>query len=276
MSKYLFAVFPQKCENSCSCYYNDQYVANVYNCSKKSLHLLPMDNLPGNGPRDTNWMCIKNAGLLSLLHVPYYLNKLKFLDVSNNLIANITHAFIDDLTKIPITWLDLSSNRLRSISRQFMSISTLKVLILKDNIFLCSCELAHMYEWMSNISRIEVDEHIPSKVAPGLLETEVCIENDLAPNTTNIHGMEHDLVLPKKSYINAIVCRPVRPTSDAGSQVHIPKLMITMIGISIGILGLLIVFSLVVRKKLGLDKTKNDDIDEDIERMNFDAFVSYW
>ncbi len=237
-----------------------------------------MDNLPGNGPRDTNWLCIKNAGLLSLLHVPYYLNKLKFLDVSNNLIANITHAFIEDLTKIPITWLDLSSNRLPSISRQFMSISTLKVLILMDNNFLCSCELLHMYKWMSNISRTEVDEHVPSQVEPVILETEVCIENDLAPNTTNIHGMEHDLVLPKKSYINAIVCRPViiRPTSGAGSQVHIPKLMITMIVISLGILGLSMVFSLVVRKKMCLAKTKNDEIDEDIERMNFDAFVSYW
>ncbi len=280
-----FSVFPQNCESSCSCYYHDQYMANVYNCSKNSSVVSTSNDLPESGPIDTNWMCMKKAGLLSLLSVPYYLNKLRYLDVSYNFISNISNVFIEDMKRTSIKWLDLSHNQLTSVSKQFMDISTLRGIFLEENPLQCNCELVHICHWMSTISIIPGDDPIPNQFLSrrGRLDNLTCI-----PNQKNHLNWELDLDR-NKVLQDETKCFTKKKTDtksyDKGSKVHVER---WMIGLPLGISSFIIafVFIMFIHKRIGPLKWFlyrhtgmtfiQQEIEEDREGMIFDAFISYW
>ena len=242
---------PLKYNNDCSCHYNQSYRSNVFRCF--GLYVL---RLPDVVPKYTNWMLFDNTNIRQLCgnnHSYTYL-----LRPSNVTYISLRHSNIQriclEILKIilhnsSVKWLDLSFNKLAHLSHEFSSMNMIEKLYLEGNPIYCFCGMAWMTQW------IRVSNYVQHKAAIS------CVQ-----------GLE----IGKPIYtldMQAMGCPPSTP--------GIWVVIISVVGflMAIVLISAMVVYCLdfrwLVYRNLGI-LVGNPDENEDIEALQFDAFLSYW
>ena len=125
----------------CYCHYYLSFKANVYNCSS-----INMESLPPSVPHGTDWLVMVNDSRITQLSASYdYLYKLRYLDLHNNSILEVTNTFWNNLLKnVNLTWLNLANNRISALPRKMEQLFLLKKIWLEGNPFQCDCSMTWM------------------------------------------------------------------------------------------------------------------------------------
>ena len=148
-----FVASPIHCKRSagyhCYCHYYLYFKANVYNCSSINL-----ESLPRSVPEGTDWLVLVNDSRITALSASHdYLNKLRYLDVHNNGISEVSDNFLNHLMKNrKLIWLNLANNRITVLPRKINQLLLLRKIWLGGNKFHCDCSMTWMIGWLNNFT----------------------------------------------------------------------------------------------------------------------------
>ena len=140
------SVNPISCHSSdffaCSCLYNQESKANVYNCSNVST----MKSLPSSVPPNTDWLSVRNNNISRLCGSYSYIKDLSFLGVENNNITKICSSFLDDSK---LKGFNLAQNNIVHLPYKIQKLDHLEEVQLSGNPYQCDCETAWMIQWLN-------------------------------------------------------------------------------------------------------------------------------
>ena len=238
----------------CSCYYSQEWTANIYNCSSLSLEEVPISL-----PPPVNWMIISSNVISQLCSTPKYLHRIWHLDVSLNEITDICGDFIEAIhNNRSIKWLNLAGNQITKLNEQIKSLDHLEKIWLAGNPFHCDCSMTWMIQWLNNFTRpsgehVIVDYHNVR-----------CAGN----------SMKGELIYKLKEV--QMGCYPKLSTGQkAGMGVGV------VIGGAIIVCLLVIIFKgsreakFLIYYYLKLDTVPKDDTNENVDDIEYDAFLCY-
>ncbi len=211
--------------------------------------------LPPVIPNYTDWMLFENTNLTKICGVYPYItisSNVTYISLKHSQIQTICPETVDRIGKnSSVKWLDLSYNNMSKLPHGLSSAKNIEKLWLEGNPLFCDCEMTWMIDWLSNSGKEIVQN----------LDTITCA-----------YGKE----IGKPIYL-------LKPY-DMGcyhSQTAMFIVICTvamMIVIMVFVLGLIVHYvdiRLVVYKKFGV-LIGNPDVNEKIDEMEFDAFLSYW
>ena len=138
----IFSVLPRPCMYGCTCYYSLFNRANVFDCDRKNLTLLPKDVL-----YQTNWILASGNNLGDIHLVETYMENVTHLNISNSHVSHITDVAIKFILT-NIKTFDLSSNALEILPRSIMETNNDTKLWISDNPYDCNCDMMWMRDWL--------------------------------------------------------------------------------------------------------------------------------
>ena len=133
---------PQKC----SSYYNYQLNYNVYNCSFTNIAAFPESNCL---TKLTNVMDLSGNKISKLCGKQKYFETIIQLDLSQNVINKICEETVNYMETGSIVELNLANNTIATLPSKLSNISSLQVVKLSGNKFICNCEMTWMIQWLS-------------------------------------------------------------------------------------------------------------------------------
>ena len=145
----IFLVYPRRCGNRCECYFV-QDVGNTQNCSSRNLTSLPPNK---EVPNITDYLNLSKNNINILDGNQRYFRTIYGLMLSNNTISNITDKFLENLGNGKIEVLDLRNNFLKRLPHKITSLSTLREIWLRNNPFVCDCDMLWMKDWMETFNK---------------------------------------------------------------------------------------------------------------------------
>ena len=222
---------------------------NVYNCTTPT-----KSSFPGTILEPTDWLIVHNSNLIELCDWLPYLSDLHYLKVSKNNIQTICKSFINNLQRSKCTWLDLSDNRLIDIPKTMQSLTNLQKLWMSGNPFHCDCSMTWMIKWLNNFTT-STGDHV------------IVDYQNVTCHSGKMKG--------KPIYLSSAVEMGCYPSE-------------WKIGVAVGNgVSLLIIISIIIMKRksrevkffmfyyLKLDTVPKDEENENLERIEYDAFFCY-
>ncbi len=277
------SVFPLPCTDQCFCFYSVDGEANSMNCSFSNMTQFPDEILP------RTQQLIMTGNNLEMFYLPY--NKsdilyLKTMDLVNNSIRGFDEASFKALLLSGIS-LKLSGNNLKEIPAKIADFNLTADIWLGRNPYECHCDMMWMRDWLQNASHVMDRDEI--KCGPGKyqgMQTAITLFVCL-------------LILCKcNQHLTAVFFAqiPSRLKMFALKFTGIPivkmnrKSMGCMnfplwIGITIGSVAIAVIVVIIVANRkweaiklflfMRFNVTVNDDPPEDVDDLEFDAFVTY-
>ncbi len=240
---------PQDCGLECSCHYNQYIRSNVFNCSGPQHKQLPQVI-----PDYTNWMLFDKTNIKELCGEYSYLQRpsnVTYISFKGSQIQSMCRETLDlILDNSNVKWLDLSYNNMSKVPTEFSSVNNVEKLWLKGNPIFCECEMTWMIDWFRN----------PGKQIVQNPESITCA-----------HGRD----VGKPIYL----LEPYNMdcyNSQAGMWIALGVTlgMIVLMVLAVGPFIRYVDLRWFVYKKFGY-LFGNPDENEDIDRMEFDAFLTY-
>ena len=244
-----FAVVPLPCQSpdeyKCFCSYRREDRTNIYNCSSPTAQALP-SHLKTEILNYSNMLVIHNTYLTNLCGLFPYLKIFSYLDFRKNNISSICESLANKLLYIV-----KSSNQMTS--------RHLSQIWLSGNPFHCNCEMTWMIGWLNNFTTI-TGEHI-------------------------VVDYKH-----LKCHSGMMVGKKIYQLDKVAMGCFPPKMTLWQkigIGITAGAAFLIITIMIIWNFKrsrefkflmyyyLKLDTVPQDDKDENVDNMEYDAFFCY-
>ena len=235
----------------CYCHYYLYFKANVYNCSSMN-----MESLPPSVPHGTDWLVMENDSRITQLSASYdYLYKLRYLDLHNNSIVEVTDTFWNNLLKnVNLTWLNLANNRIYGLSRKMEQLFLLKKIWLGGNPFHCDCSMICMIGWLNNFTT-ESGDHIIVDCKDVLCYS----------------GLKVGTPIYKLDEVD-MGCFPHKLTEADISSIVFGGVAVIMIVIIYFKRSLI---SFYLMEFFNLDFCPKDELDEKVDDMEYDAYLCY-
>ena len=126
-------------EYQCFCCYRRQDGANIYNCSSPTAHTLPPHLNYSEILRYSNKLVVHNTNITELCGSFPYLKTFFYLDLRNNNISSISQKFAEEL---------------KGYSNTDHKLSHLQQIWLSDNPYHCDCNMAWMIGWLHNFTTL--------------------------------------------------------------------------------------------------------------------------
>ena len=236
------------------CFYNVNTKKNVQNCSS-----LNLQNLPSLVPNFTDWLILENNHVKKLDSFHTNLGTTSFLNLRRNRISSITTSFVGNLSEsISLKWLDLSDNNLKRLPPEVQELTSLEKVWLRGNPIHCDCSMTWMIGWMNKFipvtgERIVVD-HAQVKCHSGKMRRTPIYQL----NKVEMGCYPHVWTLQQKLIV--------------GLSVSIGCIIIVALVI-IGLYSKRGRFMLYYYLKM--DTIPQDDKNEDLENIEYDAFFCY-
>ena len=248
---------PIKCTSSgyiCECFHNLEKRANVLKCGSPALTTLPQ-----TVPKFTNWLLMENNGI-KILNASYpYFNNIEYLSLKGGTIQQMSDLFIRQLNEtLNIPKINLAGNKLMSIPSAMQALNKFKSIWLGGNPFYCNCEMTWMIRWLNDF-KTHLGEHIVV---------------DYKQAKCHSGKMPGEPIYKLREV--KMGCFPFEWT----------KWQKVGVGIGAGMAMLIVGFTLLITAKknemkfymyyyLKLDTVPKDDIKENVEDMEYDAFFCY-
>ncbi len=246
------SVSPEPCLHNCSCYYSLEHQANIYNCSSMNLTTLPPSVQPG-----TNWLAVPSNNLTSLCMQREYLSNLKYMDFSSNSISKICDSFLQTLKQSDqsqIT-LNLSNNNFTSLPKGLADMN-FSALHIGQNPYECDCSTLWIRDWLIRLSTSHSTPNFIIDYRDAVCHSGVAMgtpvylldQGQMGCSTAPYQTLTLSISLPAVFLVITVLIVVIAKYLDA-----IKFLIYLKFDVLIG----------------------SDDISEDINSMEFDAFVTY-
>ena len=248
----LFLVSPESCLNNCSCYYSLEHQANIYNCSSMNLTALPPSVQPG-----TNWLAVPSNNLTSLCMDRSYLSDLQYMDFSTNSITKVCDSFLQALKQSdqsPIT-LNLSNNNLTSLPKAISNMN-FSELHIGHNPYHCDCLILWMRDWLIRLSTSHAN---PNFVVD--CRDAVCHTGEMMG--TPVYFLDQ----------GKMGCSST-PSQTLTLSISLPALFLVITVLIVITAKYMDAIKFLIYLKFDV-LIGSDDVTEDINAMEFDAFVTY-
>ena len=239
----------------CYCNYKQDFRVNIYTCSSKNAK-----GFPSTIHDNTNWLVVENTNITNLHETMDYFKEIWSLSLHKNKISSIWESFWQQMIEYRnIKRLNLSRNKIVSISQKVKEMFWLENIWLAGNPFHCNCEMTWMIGWINNFTTSS-GEHT------------VVDYQDVKCHS----GMMIGTPIYKLKEVE-MGCFPNRMTLrqkvgiGMGSGIAI-LLIITLVT---WILKRSREFKFFMYYYLKLDTVPKDDKDEYVENMEYDAFFCY-
>ena len=245
---YISAI-PVHCGPECTCHYDQSNRSNVFNCSGPT-HTV----IPHNIPNYTDWMLFDNTDITELCGEYLYLDSpsnVTFISFKHSQIHTICQETLDTiLHNSRVKWLDLSYNKMSKIPSGFQEINHIMKLWLQGNPIFCDCAMTWMIDWLENGGKWIVQNYEYITCARG-------------------REVGKPIYLLKPYNMGCY-------DNQAGMWIAIGTtgILIVLMVLAVGPFIRYVDLRWFVYKKLGI-LIGNPDENEDIDRMEFDAFLSY-
>ncbi len=263
------SVYPLLCLGGCDCYYSVAKETNTINCSFSSMTKLPNQVLPRAE------QLIMNGNNLHNLHITNKnLLELKLLDLENTSLRSIDEASFNDCLQNNIS-LKLSNNNLQHVPPITAAGAFKANIWLSGNPFECNCDMMWMRDWLQNASNVMDKEQI--KCGPGRYQGE--------PNAANGFQLLFESRNAHLQSKRCLVFSPGKTIYNLNQKSMGCLTFPSWIGITIGsVVILVIVVIIVINRKweaikfflfMRLNVSINDDPPEEVDKLDFDAFVIF-
>ena len=149
-----FSVNPQPCEINCTCFFNQEERANVYECMNTSFSQLP------GLPKETNWFIMHNNNIEDLCGEYPYSTRVTNINLASNKIHRICGDFLTTMDKRnSIREFDISNNRLTTLPQAIQNTKHVEKIRLGNNPYLCNCDTLWMVNWLKNSGQKLVQDY---------------------------------------------------------------------------------------------------------------------
>ena len=233
------------CSNGCNCRYDTERSVNVFNCSYTCMKSLPTEIEVG-----TDSVNFSHNNISSITFYPSYIDNMRYMDISFSGLQSIHESFFLHLANRSIMRkLNLASNGLKSLPNTITKLH-LDALSIGDNPYHCDCSIMWMRDWLLQLSTLNNSDYTNA----------VCKSGSMIDTPIYLLDSSH---------------------MGCGDQFNIwfPVVLIGGILIVIVIIAALLIkysgaiaFFLYLRFDILIG---SDGVMEDIENMEFDAFVTY-
>ena len=249
---------PVHCGNCCYCHYYEEVRTNVYNCSSASLH-----ELPSNVPNNTNWIVMRLNKIKGLCTSVRNFEGVWSLDFKGNEISYICNNSIDFLdTNQQVKWLNLAQNNLARIPDKIQELKQLERIWLSGNPFHFDCKMIWMIGWLNNFT-LHSGQHV------------IFDYQEVKCHSGKMAGMPiyvlNDVTMgcyPSK----LTVLQEVAIGAGSGAGGIIILILLVLIIRRSRSFRFFIFYKLKIHSILRLNE---EDDDENVENMEYDAYLSY-
>ncbi len=254
----LFPASPVKWSTKCDCYFDQEILTNVYNCSYQGIkdlsQVLPV-------PNQTEWVETKGNVIETVAEEVTGLENVTRLNLHGSHVRNITEKFMQTFLKMKqLKSLILSENNLTILPPTITKLDSLTEVEIGHNPFSCNCKMTWMIEWINGFT----DEN-GERIVKDYKQV-VCS------------------IGPKKG--KPIYLLNEQDLTDMGClKGALTALQEVLLGVFAALLISIIVAIIIIGRRweevrwlmyLHLDILDKSDRDEDLTDMEYDALLSYW
>ena len=138
---------PVRCSKRCECYYLQDQLANVFNCSNSRIKLgyLKLS-------KETNWL-VADSNRIPKLCLKFSLKNITYINLHSSRIALICDEFWDQiLINKQLYHLNLANNSVRHVSQSLKDLIFLRKIYLGENPIECTCDALWFSDWLVNFT----------------------------------------------------------------------------------------------------------------------------
>ena len=241
-------------------HYIQQRRTNVYNCSSTTVDKRQPNEWPSHIHRLTDWLIVTDSYIPYLCPATDNFTGLSLLDLSNNKISEVCEEFLEEISKLRnMTELNLSQNKFTTIPKGLANLTHLKKIYLGANPFHCDCSMTWTIEWLNKFTDL-MGDHIIA-------------------DYKNV-----------KCHDGQVAGRPIYTLNPVDMNCF-PSMWTMWQKIAVGVgsaVAIVIITLLIVVKMKGsrevkflmyyylrLDTVPKDDKNENVDNMEYDAFLCY-
>ena len=136
------AVTAVPCLNNCTCYHRQDLGVNVYNCSQGN-------GFPTNVPNNTDCLLCSNSHIQNIPENIQYVENITNIDISNNDLHDIPELTLSTMNKLKT--LDISNNLFLSLPKGLQHSNRLESIYIAGNPINCNCDMLWLINWTNKL-----------------------------------------------------------------------------------------------------------------------------
>ncbi len=259
-----FSVLPVPCLDRCTCFYSTMDAANTVDCSHNNMTKLPTEVLP-----QTEQLIMARNNMQTLRSMAKNLSQVKHFDLHDCHLKKISEKTMTALLAGAMK-VNLSGNKLQKLPSVLATENFTTKLWLANNPFECTCDMMPMRDWLVNTTNVMDKQNI------------TCVGGKWKGRLNNFQLLQVGM---RKKTVCVIVCLPGTAILNLDRTKMGCIAFPIWIGIVVGsVTVLLITIVVIINKKwnalkfflfMNFDILVNDDEPENLDDMEFDAFVTY-